>query len=78
MVTCRGCGAVHEGRGSISVEQVEPVPDAPWRATCWHCGWFDTEHHLYPEDAEGDTDHHLCPVCPACGHRDHSPAGSAA
>ncbi len=67
-VTCTACGTVHDGRGSVSVEQVEPVPDAPWRATCWHCGWSHPDHHPYPDDAEADNDDHDCAACPSCGH----------
>ncbi|HEX6239154.1 MAG TPA: hypothetical protein VFZ68_18290 [Acidimicrobiales bacterium] len=66
-VTCTACGAVHDGRGSTSVEQVEPLSESPWRASCWHCRWYQDEH--YPEDAEGEADAHQCPACPACGHQ---------
>lgn len=29
MATCTACGTAYVDRGSISVEQVDPVPDAP-------------------------------------------------
>ncbi|HEX6237580.1 MAG TPA: hypothetical protein VFZ68_10330 [Acidimicrobiales bacterium] len=61
------CWAVRNGRGFTSVEQIEPLPESLWRASCWHCGWYQDEH--YPEDAEGEADAHECPACPACGHQ---------
>ena len=68
-VTC-ACAAVCNGRGSTSVEQIEPLPESLWRASCWRCGWYQDEH--YPEDAEGEADAHECPACAVCG--DQGPA----
>jgi hypothetical protein len=61
------CSEVRNGRGFTSVEQIEPLPESLWRASCWHCGWYQDEH--YPEDAEGEADAHECPACAVCGHQ---------